>query len=596
MKPAFPIAFALLAFSQPATAQDQPPTDTIEVTAYGEVDPLTPAERSVPRQLSSAQRQAYARVFRLIADGKIKAASDELSVAPHGVLHSTAQAQIMLAQGQNAGLTRLVDWLATNPDAPQAAAIAALARRAGATDLPQIATTSRMVPVRLTPGMGPRSANAQSTADQAFVTTARASVTAERPAEVETLLQSQWSLLSPDIRSEWAQRAAWMAYIGLDDELARRLGKQASDGQGEWAAMGHWVAGLAAFRQNDCEDSARHFDAIAKVYSADSNLRASGAYWAARSHVRCGRPHMVAERLKSAIARDRDGLYGLLSGYLLGMRPSFDWREPDFIQADWTTLKNRNGAKRAAALAELGENGLADRELRHLAASAGPDNYEPILRLAARLNLPATQYWLAQNPPSGRMPPMSARFPTPDWKPVRGWRVDKSLIFAHALQESRFITSARSPVGAKGLMQIMPGTARDLAKSLELAPSPEQLADPSFNVEFGQSYLEQLRDHSSTGGLLPKIIAAYNAGPGSVQRWNQGGLKDNGDALLFVESIPFRETRHYVEVVMRNLWLYQMKAIANDPDLKPALDASLGALASNRWPRFPAATPSAITR
>jgi soluble lytic murein transglycosylase-like protein len=162
-------------------------------------------------------------------------------------------------------------------------------------------------------------------------------------------------------------------------------------------------------------------------------------------------------------------------------------------------------------------------------------------------------------------------------------------VFAHALQESKFITSARSGVGAKGLMQIMPGTARDLAKALELDPTPEQLADPSFNVEFGQSYLEMLRDSPHTQGLLPKVIAAYNAGPGSVQKWNNGALRDNGDVLLFIESIPFRETRHYVEVVMRNYWLYQEKEAAQSGRRAPAAQ-SIAAVAANQWPRFPAAT------
>jgi soluble lytic murein transglycosylase len=357
--------------------------------------------------------------------------------------------------------------------------------------------------------------------------------------------------------------------------------------------MGHWTAGLASFRQNDCEAASKHFDAIGQVYSAANDLRAAGAYWAARSHVRCGRPHLSTERLQAAVARDRDGFYGLLAAKLLGVEPSFDWREPDFIQADWTTLKMHPGAQRAAALVEVGQLGLADRELRHLAAATSNDTYEPILRLAARLNLPATQYWLAQNPPPGMMPPMSARFPTPDWRPVKGWRVDQSLVFAHALQESKFITAARSGAGAKGAMQIMPGTARDLAKALDIEHRDDLLADPAFNVEYGQSYLEMLRDSPHTGGLLPKVIAAYNAGPGSVMKWNAGDLKDNGDVLLFVESIPFRETRHYVEVVMRNYWLYQMKEAAQRPARAAGQSNSIAAVAANQWPRFPAPKPVA---
>lgn len=575
-----------LAVVAPLAAQDATP-DVIEVTA----PQLSRAERSVPPQLNPAERAQYTRIFRAIEAGKITAASDELATMPRGILHPTAEAQILVAQGSGAGLMRLVAWLESNPAAPQASAIAGLARKAGATELPPLARTKQLTPVRLTPPMGPRSARTQSPADTAFAAAAKASIAADRPAEVEAMLDRYGPDLSAEVRNEWAQRAAWDAYLELDDPLAGRLGTRAADGTGEWAAMGHWVAGLAAFRQNDCETAAKHFDAIGQVYTAPTDLRASGAYWAARSHVRCGRPWLSTERLRAATARDRDGFYGLLAAQALGLEANIDWREPDFIQADWTTLKMHPGAQRAVALVEIGQLGLADRELRHLAAATANDTYEPILRLSARLDLPATQYWLAQNPPPGLMPPMSARFPTPDWKPVRGWRVDKSLVFAHALQESKFITSARSGVGAKGLMQIMPGTARDLAKALELDPTPEQLADPAFNVEFGQSYLEMLRDSPHTQGMLPKVIAAYNAGPGSVMKWNAGDLRDNGDVLLFIESIPFRETRHYVEVVMRNFWLYQMKDTAQNPKATAGRPASIAVVAANQWPRFPQAQP-----
>ena len=82
--------------------------------------------------------------------------------------------------------------------------------------------------------------------------------------------------------------------------------------------------------------------------------------------------------------------------------------------------------------------------------------------------------------------------------------------------------------------------------------------------------------------------ASAASGPGSVQKWNAGGLKDNGDVLLFIESIPFRETRHYVEVVMRNYWLYQMKEASQASQRASARPQSIASVAQNQWPRFPA--------
>lgn len=562
--------------------------DNAEEVATLVVTGLRPAEMRVPTQLSAAQREAYRSIFRHIMAGRIAAAREGLAAMPRGPLHATAEGQILIRRGTAAGQAALLSWLGANPEAPEAREVAGLARRAGATDLPPLAAEKRLVPVRLTPSMGPRSRPAESQADQAFQSAARALVARNESAGVEALLDRYGPELTSEVRSEWAARAAWDSYLALDDETARRLARRAADGSGDWAAFGNWVGGLAAFRLGNCEDSARFFDGIARQFANDE-MKSAGAFWAARAHVRCRRPHYAPERLASAAALDPTGFYGLLAMRQLGLTPRFDWREPDFITADWTTLKDLPGARAAVALTEIGFNGLADRQLRHLARTTPDQYYEAILRLAARLDLPATQYWLAGNPPSGLRAPMAARFPTPDWRPVNGWRVDRNLVFAHAMQESRFITSARSGAGAQGLMQIMPGTARDLSRILQLPGADGQLSDPAFNVEFGQAYLELMRDHAATGGLLPKVVAAYNAGPGSVQKWNFGGLRDNNDVLLFVESIPFRETRHYVEVVLRNYWLYEMKAAGADAAVATAASPSpsLSAVAANLWPRFP---------
>src|SRR6185436_5866564 len=128
--------------------------------------------------------------------------------------------------------------------------------------------------------------------------------------------------------------------------------------------------------------------------------------------------------------------------------------------------------------------------------------------------------------------------------PTRGWRVDPSLVLAHTLQESGFRTDVVSPAGAMGLMQVRPGTAGDIAKGRGEYFERRQLAEPAANIEYGQSYLEYLRDFSATGGLLPKVIAAYNAGPVPIAEWNTREF-DLGDPLLYIESIPYWETRAY---------------------------------------------------
>ncbi len=160
------------------------------------------------------------------------------------------------------------------------------------------------------------------------------------------------------------------------------------------------------------------------------------------------------------------------------------------------------------------------------------------------------------------------------------------MIFAHALQESNFRTAVVSPAGAVGLMQVLPGTARGIATGRGQAFSDGELRSPSANIEFGQTYLEKLRNTDCTGGLLPKVIAAYNAGPLPVATWNAKGM-DGGDPLLYMESIPYWETRGYVPTVLRNYWIYETEAGQASP--------SRNALAQGMWPRFPGmAGPNAV--
>jgi soluble lytic murein transglycosylase-like protein len=250
------------------------------------------------------------------------------------------------------------------------------------------------------------------------------------------------------------------------------------------------------------------------------------------------------------------------------------------VPADWAVLDKRPNVRVAAALAELGETELADKVVRQQARIGAPAEFAPLVRLADALDLPATTVWLAHNGPAGVSAGAQARFPMPSWKPDSGWRVDRSLVFAHALQESGFKHRVVSPAGAYGLMQIMPAAATDFARERGLAQvDRDALTTPSVNMDVGQRHLERLRDMSATGGLLPKVIAAYNAGAKPVAEWNTI-VRDGGDPLLYIESIPYWETRGYVATVLRNYWVYEAQAG------RPG-SASRAALAQGMWPRFP---------
>ena len=133
------------------------------------------------------------------------------------------------------------------------------------------------------------------------------------------------------------------------------------------------------------------------------------------------------------------------------------------------------------------------------------------------------------------------------------------------------------------MMQITPITVRQFAPRLGLSASDVNIFDPGVNLAFGQENLEMLRDSAATQGELPKIMAAYNAGLTPVARWNSE-VNDQDDPLLYMESIPYWETRGYVATVMRNYWMYERQAKADSP--------SRQALAANAWPMFPGASQS----
>ena len=134
--------------------------------------------------------------------------------------------------------------------------------------------------------------------------------------------------------------------------------------------------------------------------------------------------------------------------------------------------------------------------------------------------------------------------------------VDPSLLFAISRRESAFAADTRSRAGAVGLMQLMPGTARQVARSLKLKrPRTQSLKRPSLNIRLGSRYIADMLKRY--GGNPAMALAAYNAGPGAVDRWRP---KFETDADIWIDTIPFEETRQYVRIVLEYAAIYQWRA------------------------------------
>jgi soluble lytic murein transglycosylase len=170
---------------------------------------------------------------------------------------------------------------------------------------------------------------------------------------------------------------------------------------------------------------------------------------------------------------------------------------------------------------------------------------------------------------------MAQRFPTPFRNEVlakaRETGLDPAYVYGLIRQESRFIVDARSAVGASGLMQIMPNTARWTAKKIGFDYRAEMIADRDVNLRLGANYLKLVLD--AFDGSQALAAAAYNAGPNRPRRWREGPAVD---AAIWIENIPFNETRDYVKKVLSNAVYYAMLLNGQTPSLKARLGGAIG--------------------
>jgi len=541
---------------------------------------------AAPAALTESERTNYPEIFAAIRASDWTGAAARLDGMGDGPLRAVARAELYLAKGSpKVELDPLLGLIAKAPDLPQAGQLARLASTRGATQIPYVPEPQKLIWHSGQPRRERAKSVSGDPAAAQLESLIQPLIKDNQPQAAEALLSEREYALAPPALTEFRQRVGWSYYIVGDYASARRLADKARTGTGEWALQGEWVAALAAWRLRDCNAAAASFGTVA-ARATDVELSAAASYWAARAEMMCGRPERVQPRLAAA-ARLNETFYGLLAVSALGITKPAAAYLHDYRDAEWQSIANKPNVRAAIALNEIGERNLADELIKHQARIGNASDHNALLHLASDLNLAGTQVWLAHNAPAGARINMAARYPAPDWSPVRGWRVDQSLAYAHALQESNFRTQAVSPVGASGLMQVRPGTAGDIARKRGEYFDPKQLSEPHYNLEYGQSYLESLRDSGSTGGLLPKVIAAYNAGPVPISEWNARGI-DDGDPLLYIESIPYWETRGYVPIILRNYWVYEQKAAKDSGSRK--------ALAQGLWPKFPGLPGPAAVR
>lgn len=375
--------------------------------------------------------------------------------------------------------------------------------------------------------------------------------------------------------------AAGFFYMGERDQ-ARSLANAAAVAQ---QPLGLWIRGLLAWEQNDLTLASASFTRLAGHPALDASAKAAAHFWAYRSLGRQGNTQAARTQLEQA-AQHPHSFYGLLASQLLGANTN-SLKSQKEKQTVWaakhrSVLASYPAGWRALALVQVGETALAEMELRRLNPQGQPNLQQAMLALANYVPMPALVLQLASLLDDENEQEHTAMlYPIMPWQPRNGFSVDRALIYALARHESLFDPTAVSSRGARGLMQIMPRTAHVIEAKETVVENEDRLLDPSYNLTLGQKYVHHLASHPKIGDNLLFLLAAYNGGPNKLAKWveNEELRKDGKmDPLLFLESIPQRETRKYVMRVLSHYWVYQMRL--NEPL------TSLKQLAEGKWPRI----------
>jgi soluble lytic murein transglycosylase len=323
-------------------------------------------------------------------------------------------------------------------------------------------------------------------------------------------------------------------------------------------------------------------------------------YWKTRADAASGDPARLASArvMKEALAKETN-FYGLLAAEELGVEPIPDWNGIAASVTEMQMLAGRPAIMRTLALYRLG---LKEEGLREWQYATRNLNDQQLLAAAelARENNIADRAISAADRAQG-IQDFSRRYPIPYRDDLQGFvraqSLDQAWVYGLIRQESRFMPDAKSAVGATGLMQLMPTTARWAAQRVGIKPfSQERILEVPVNLNLGVYYLRHVLDSLGHPVLA---TAAYNAGPNRARRW-QADIPLEG--AIYAECIPFNETRDYVKKVMANSWFYARRLGSGKPRLKDLMgtvpargDTRAYTFASGEMPPDPPPTATPAT-
>lgn len=333
-----------------------------------------------------------------------------------------------------------------------------------------------------------------------------------------------------------------------------------------------FVSGLDAWKQNDMEAAKAAFIQTATMPNISNDERADSAFWAARAALRLRQPAQYLDWLHQA-SWNSGTFYGILASRLLGQTTSLSNTSSPLTEADVDAVDALPNGHLAFELLQIGQTEEAELAFRALwpQIQTTPGLSHAVMAVAARAGLVDIVVALADSANTTNAI-AGTRLPMPSLYPQGGFSVNPALIYALTRTESGFNPHATSAVGARGLMQLMPSTADLMRRTNSISGA---ITDPSANLAMGQAYLKYLAKLPGIKGNLLAVLASYNAGPGAAAAW-YGAIDDESDPLLFIETIPNNQTRHFVHQVLADSWIY-----AGEIGIQPQ---SLNQLAEGNFP------------
>ncbi|MFC4351344.1 lytic transglycosylase domain-containing protein [Fodinicurvata halophila] len=376
------------------------------------------------------------------------------------------------------------------------------------------------------------------------------------------LLKRHDTSLGEASSERWWSLKHWAARDLLEDGHAREAYDLASSHglqSGVGFAEGEFLSGWIALRfLNRPSDAYQHFERLHQGVTTEIS-RSRGAYWAGRAAEALGNAEL-AHRWFSTAAELDNNYYGQLAVAETGLMHESQEEMPTVTSEQRQSFLAGDLPRAIAILDGIERDDLSDyffASLR-LRAETGAD-YRLIAELGMKRGHTDQAVSTARRAAYNGINMPDYLYPIPAW-------IEESdplapILLALMRQESNFEVKAVSHAGARGVMQVMPGTAQQVAARMNIAYEPARLtSDPRYNIRLGRNYLEEMLDRYQ--GYLPLVLAAYNAGPHRASDWIErfGDPRDPDiNAIDWVEQISFKETRNYVQRVSEAVIVYRRK-------------------------------------